>query len=197
MAQPSLNFPYLLLAGVLVISILLAFTVLWPQYQAIQQSRSDFKASQQELQEQRDFIRSIDRKITELQTQQVHEQELDVILPADESFEDALRIFHQTADRTGITINSLNNRSSAAQSDIRTARARGGTTSIPNNITPLAASMNLTGSYQQFRQFIEILEQSIRLMDVTSLRLQRNTEVADQLNGSLDVNFYQYQSTDN
>lgn len=191
MATPSLNTPYLVLAGTVVVAIGISFLVIMPQIEAMRNTRQDNVRLEQELQEKRTFLQSIDRRTAELQANELHEREMAVALPTDQSFDDVVRILDRGAQATGVVINNVQNNSEASSRNFEALAARNKELGLPEHVIPLAASINFIGSYQQARQFIDYLEKNIRLMDPTRLTMDKG-ETPDLINVSMEIQFYQY-----
>lgn len=190
MTAQSLNLPYLLLAGSIIIAAVLAFTALQPAFLDVQGVQNEIKTTQTILTERETFLRSLDSKLAELEANREHETRLQAVLPNKEQMEDALRILHQSAQANGVEIIDISNNSNEVQSETRSRQARGTQASLPEAVTPLAASINIRASYQSVRAFLTALERAPRLMDVSEITLRRDEQVPDRLNGQLSVRFY-------
>lgn len=186
----SINTPYLILSGICLLAIVVVFTVFRPLVNNIGSQRDKITEQKTVLQERQDFLRTIDRKTAALQMQADNESKLAAILPVGEHMEDALRIFYQGGQQSGISIESIINNSSSVQSQINARRARGDAVTVPTGVIPLAVNLRFSGAYQQLRAFINSLEHTPRLMDIMSLTLSRNEKVTDQVTGEAQVQFY-------
>jgi Tfp pilus assembly protein PilO len=190
MATYSLNTPYITIAGVIVVAIVAGFTVLGPQIGEIQQTRSRLAALESSLSQKEEFLRNLDRKKEELQIQKVHEERLNVILPTDESFDEAIRVLNLAVTPSGATLQKITNRSAQAASNINARRSRGEQVAAPETVTALGADVEITGTYQQIRTVLENLEKAPRLTDVTNIGMKRSVSDPNQLTVSLIVQFY-------
>ncbi len=194
-ASTSINTAYIILSGVVIIAATAVFVVLRPLVQDIQTVRGDIEQNELILQEKEEFLKTIDRKLAALQAQQDQEKRLQVVLPTEQRVEDTLRILHDAAAKNGITIKTATNNSDNAQSQINAKRARGEIVNIPTGVTPLSLSVKYVGTYQQIRAFITEIEKSPRLMDIQQLDLKGDTQQADVIEGTMNVQFYMQQST--
>jgi Tfp pilus assembly protein PilO len=171
MAKLSLNVPYLVLTGVILLAIVMIFAWYRPLWLEVQARRAELSITQQQLAERQAFLLAVDRKKTELAQQAEYERQLDVVLPADASVDDVTRLLHRTSQVAGITITNITNDSANEQSNVVTAReSNQELVGIPTNVVPLAFKVQALGSYQQLRTWHEQLEKSPRLIDVTALR---------------------------
>ncbi|MEX1997900.1 MAG: hypothetical protein WEA04_04490 [Candidatus Andersenbacteria bacterium] len=192
MAKQSLNLPYLLLTGIILVAIIAIFAIFQPMLKSLREQQAAVAGVEAAIVEKQQFLLTIDQKKEVLTRQQQHEQQLAVVLPTDDALDDATRIFHRTAETTGVTIIGLANNSEGEKSKVQALRARGELVNVPATIEPLAVNIEARGSYQQLRLFLEQLERSARLMDVVSLRLQRDPTTLDQLGARMDINFYKH-----
>jgi Tfp pilus assembly protein PilO len=186
----SLNTPYVILTGVVIVGIVFIFTILQPMVTSISQIRSETASQAALVQERRAFLRTTDRKIADLQLQDEHEQRLATMLPAAERLEDALRIVHQGEQATGLVLENIVNNSRSLQTQVNAKRARGETVTIPAKIIPLSFSIDYRGTYQQWRAFLTELERSPRLMDITSVTVKGSDQQTNQVSGQIAVMFY-------
>lgn len=193
MAKASLNLPYLLLSGSILIGIIVSFVIVRPQYLAWRATSATIVTTQEKITERRTFLLTIDRKKVQLQGEGVHEKQLAVVLPADESLDDVARILHTTGEAAGLIITRINNNGEGERARIRSLRARGEVGDIPVNVEPIGIEVQLSGNYQQVRQFIERLERAPRLMDITSLKITRNATNLELLNVDLRLRIYEHE----
>lgn len=188
----SLSTAYVVITGVVGIGIVFIFFVLQPMYSSIEDTREEILKQNELLRERMAFLRSVDLKINQLRLHQDHEEQLAIMLPTSERIEDALRILHQSAVDTGVVIRGVDNQTQTVRSKVNAQRARGETVNIPDLVDPVGVSMSVVGTYQQIRAYLNALERSPRIMDVTQIRLVRGEQVAaaEQIEASLSVQFY-------
>ena len=191
-SSASLNTPYLVLTGVVSITIVTIFAVFQPLLDAISTTREDVQTIQSRLRERQAFLRTLDQRIAALVSEAEHERQLNVVLPAEEASEDVLRVVQSAADSAGGTIGRIGNISSAIQSAANARRSRGQTPELTEGITPLGYEVEFGGSYQQLRVFIDQLQRSPRLLDITGIEIRRNSLQVDVIEASLTVQFYYY-----
>src|SRR3989344_3294641 len=174
MASYSLNTPYITIAGVIVIAVVIVFTILSPLMADIRASRAMIANLQVIAKEKEDFINNIDRKREQLQIQKVHEERLNVMLPTDDAYDDAIRAINIAATAAGATVQKISDQSASAQSILNSERSRGETVNIPETVLPLA----------------ENLEKAPRLIDVYSISTQAQKNQSDQLSTKVIIRFY-------
>lgn len=194
MAKQSLNLPYLLLAGTVVIGIMVASFIFRPQWQDWQAQQEQLRTVEERLANRRDFLLAVDRKKTQLAQQAEAERQLAVVLPADPALDDMTRIVNRAGQASGIVIDSIANVSTSEQSSFLAAQERAQDTSLSVGVVPLAFTLKVRGTYQQMRAFHEQLEKSPRLVDVVSLNYERNSTQPDQVVVTMRLRFYTFQT---
>lgn len=194
MASSSLSTPYLVLSGVIVISLAGIVAFLQPAVAGIQALRADNAATQVQLAERQAFLETLDRKVAALAREGQHERQLNVVLPVKERQEDVVRLVHQAQQVSGGTIQRISNISANVQGALNAQRARGEADRLAADVTPLGIEVEFRGSYQQLRVLMEQLVAAPRLLDIVSLEITRNEEVLDEIGVVLRMQFYQYRS---
>lgn len=190
MASQSLNMPYLLVSGAFIIAIAFGFAVARPAFQVIQDTQKSIDSSRADLEKRQEFLRTLDSKIAELEINRDNEAQLSTILPQKERMEDALRILHRAAEGAGLQIEQVTNDTEATQAAARGAQARGEGGAPPKGVVPLSVSVSFLAPYQSFRNFVSTIEKTPRLMDITSISLQRDQKDPNLLLGKVSINFY-------
>lgn len=190
MAATSLNTPYIVITGTIVAAVVVMFTIFQPLLSDIQDINNRISTTQSVVTEKENFLRGLDRKREELQVQRVHEDRLNVMLPNDSGYDEVVRVISLSASNAGLTVQKMENKSSALQSAINGQRARGETVSIPPGVTPIAAEVDVVGTYQQLRAFLNNLEKSPRLTDVTKISSKSNEVQPDQVMSKLIIQSY-------
>lgn len=190
MATQSLNMPYLLVAGAMVLAVVFGFAIISPAVDGIFETQAAIESSIADLAEKEAFLRTLDSKVAELEINREHESRLATVLPEEERMEDALRILHRAAESSGLQIQQINNNSGAVQSQVKAQQSRGESGALPESVVPLSLNVTYTATYQNFRSFLTTIERTPRLMDVSSFLLQQNQEDPTVLNGKMAIDFY-------
>lgn len=196
MDSNNLTIPYLVLAGVIVVSLGLIVAYLQPAVREIQGLRETITTLRARQVARADFLRTLDAKVAALARESQHEKQLNVVLPAADEHKDVVRLIHQAQLASGGVVQNLSNTSAGIQSSLNASRARGDATPLPENIVPLGLELEFSGSYQQLRIFLDQLVRAPRLLDITSLEIRRNAEALDTIGSTLTINFYRYQLTE-
>lgn len=193
MAKQSLNLPYILLSGMILVAIIAGFVIIRPLITRWQVAQENVARTEAAIAEKQAFLLNVDRKKVALQTEQAHERQLSVVLPVDESLDDVARILHKAGEASGLIVTRINDSGEGERARIRALRARGEGGDIPANVEPIGVEVQVAGNYQQVRQFIERIEKSPRIMDITTLKMNRNATNIELLNVDLQLRIYEHE----
>ena len=186
----SLNTPYIVISGVVLLSIIAIFTVIQPLLGDIRNDQVNLQQLQDQLAQRQQFLQGLDVKRSQLAAQAADEQKINVTLPTEASYADVVRVISLASGDSGATITKMDNRSQGAQADINSQRARGEVSTIPADVTPLATAVTIKSSYQQLRTFLSDLQKSPRLNDVLKISSKSEADHADQIDTDLIIQFY-------
>lgn len=190
MSYESVNLPYIALTGVVCLAIIASFVLYQPQFKSLQAARAEIASLTLRRGERQQFLVSIDQQSAQLRTKSVDEQELSVLLPSSESFGDVLRIIDHQAASAAVFVKGVDNSTASTQIAQRVAQALGNGVDTPKTLAVHSVSVTFQGSYQQVRQFIQLMENAVRFMDITGITLTKAADQADLLDGTLTAHFY-------
>ncbi len=186
----SINTPYLVLTGVVLIAIVFVFTVMQPQLDSITTLRHNITDNTNTLKTKQDFIASLSAKVQQLQSQPQAEQQLAVVVPQGDMTQDIVRIVSQYASQVGLVIVGVTNNSDAQQAQLDASIARGDVTSTPSDVRTLSFQVQASGTYGQLRDFLKALEKSPRIIDVIHLSIKSTKDQTGQITATLDMQSY-------
>ncbi len=189
----SLNTPYLLLTGVVIISVAVLFTVLQPMMDEINVIQSTIATDTESLRTKQEFLASLDVKVKQLQLQLDVERQLATVLPETDRVQDIIRILNEYANQSGLTTISVTNNSSRQEAQNNATRARGEGVVVPESVRISAFGLTIAGSYEQVRLFLGLLEKSPRILDVTSVSLKEAAGQPGRVDASITMQLYSQQ----
>ncbi len=187
---PSVNAPYLLLTGVVLIAVVFLFAVLQPMMDEANALRNSIAEDTQELKKKQDFLDTLNIKISQLDSQAAVEQQLATVLPEDDRDQDILRVLHEYAVQSGIVQRSVTNNTSRTQAQTNAARSRGEIVDIPQGVQTIAFQVTAEGTYEQMRAFVRLMEKSPRIANIPSIDLDQNPEQPENITANMLVQFY-------
>lgn len=191
----SLNTPYLVLTGVVVIAIAFLFIVLQPIMQDINALQTTIAADSASLKTKKDFLETLDIKVKQLDSQLDVERQLSVVLPASERSQDVIRIINEYANQAGLTTTSVTNNSSQQAAQANAERSRGEGASTSNTVLVTTLDLSVKGSYNQLRTFLGLLEKSPRILDVTGLLIKEVSGQPGQIEAAVSIQLYSQHGT--
>jgi Tfp pilus assembly protein PilO len=194
MNRTALSLTYLMLTAEIVAFTVITFLIFLPLVSNTRTAQGERAVLESRLTERQHFLQSLDRKRLALEQKSSDEELLAVALPTDDAFESVLRLLHRGADASGTIINDVRNTSNLEQRLTTTQRAQGEAVNLPSSALALGAEISASGTYQQLRVFLEQIERSPRLMDITELALRRPENQSDILEMLIKIRFYQHQS---
>ncbi len=186
----SLNTPYLVLTGTVVIAIAFLFSVLQPLMDSINTVKSDIATHRASLYEKENFLRVLDLKIVQLRSQGDVEKQLAAVIPEAERSQDILRIIDNYTKESGVLVTTIANNSSQTEARANASRARGDINLVPEGIETLTFQLGVSGTYQQVRTFIGGLQKSPRIVNVARITINKGSDQTDAVTASLTIHLY-------
>lgn len=149
----------------------------------------------QKLKNKQSFLDSIGSKIEQLSALPEAEKQLAVVVPEKDREQDFIRVLHEYASQSGVTINTVTNNSSTSETQANASRARGDILSVPVGLRKLEFDTSIVGSYEQVRLFMKLIENSPRIIDVKSVIMQQEATQPGQVTSKIVVNLYSQQTS--
>lgn len=170
-------------AGI-VISILIAFMVIWPKIQEIQELReSNVQLAQRAelLENKAEILASLDHNKLEEQLAAAEQ-----LLPSDTSIFAVLGKVEDTANTTGILLNSISTDPSGVNA---AGNRRAVTTSPESSLAPaVVLSLAISGDYQSLMRFVGGLYSYSRVVSIDTMTISAGGGEGGQLSTSFGVN---------
>lgn len=189
----SLNTPYLTLTGAIVVAVVFLFVVLQPMMDDANTIRHTIAADKEKLSDKQAFLSSLDAKMQQLQALSDVENQIAAVLPETDRNEDIIRVFHEYATQSGLTVVSVANNSSTSDAQANAARARGDVDDIPSGVKTLSFEVGVAGSYEQLRLFLSLLAKSPRIIDVKGVIVKQVSLQPGQVTATINMQLYSQQ----
>jgi Tfp pilus assembly protein PilO len=186
----SINTPYTVLTGVVLLAIVFAFAVIKPQIDSINTLRHDIIDNTNSLTAKQEFLASLDAKSKQLQNQPDIERQLAVVIPETDMTQDVLRVIDQYATQAGVSTTSITNSSAERQAKQDASIARGEKSATPNTVRTLSFKTQVSGSYLQVREFLKFLEKSPRIIDIVGLGFKQASGQSGQITAEVTIQTY-------
>lgn len=164
-------------------SLGILFFAAWPEYQDLRESMAYADVKGEDLQNMINYNQTMEAMVSSLETE--YEGQIEKIeegVPDDHYMPSFFAELRRMSYRTGVRIESLGNFT------YRDYRER-------EDLKEVEVSFQVQGSYSNFKNFINILQRSARIVEVESLAIEGVTEDSDEqssLNYTIQILTYSY-----
>ncbi len=145
---------------ILVITGLLVFLFVMPEYEKSQNRKDEFMQKQAEYNGKAAYYAGISSLYAAMQSRQEALAKIDSAVPAEFSLASITYFFHQKATETGSVIKSVSYNDALARVDGKVPEKK---------LRAITFSVNLLGNYQGLKSFLTALEKSSRIFEVTTI----------------------------
>ena len=163
----------------LIISIGLFFGLIYPKYQSWQSLRFQAKEKNAELQTKMEYFSQIRQTTEALNTYEEALAKISSALPADSSLPSLTNFLQVTASETGMSLSDVGIEASE-QPDGK------------SRVKEIGLILEVSGSYDGFKNFLSSLEQSARMISISSLSFQTPKKTKDPFVFSLSIKAFSY-----
>ena len=171
----------LITIGCFIIALILAITLLWPKYQNLQAVKLHIGGKEAELQSKEEYFNQLKEISKQLEEYGESFSKISSAIPGDPSLPDLFNFFQLAASQTGLIL-----------IDVRL----GGITSSEKQedvFKEINVALDMTGSYQAFKDFLSVLEKSSRMIKVENLSVSSPAEDLDEsASFQIDIKTYSY-----
>lgn len=175
--------------GIFVAAIFVYSSFVVPEYQRVNSLRGEAQAKQQTLDEQRAVVDKAKNLLTRYISIPKVGEVVSASLPPSEDVAGAFQQIYTIASASGITIQQF-----SVNTGIGLTSTKGQTAQVVRSIGTAQINLYLMGTYESFKQFVEIVERNMRIMDVTDIKIQPASRASgDVFLFNLTINTY-YQS---
>jgi len=134
----------------------LGFGILWPNYQELQEIQAVTREKESELKSLEDYFSSLEKTAKEVKSYPESLAKIDASLPPDPSVSSLFLFLQKKASENGLILKEVGGFSISP--------------SIDNpKVKEVVISINLTGSYDSLKNFLSVIEEADRLIDVENI----------------------------
>lgn len=148
---------------VLIISLVLIFLFVIPKYQESVALQEKVVQKQKEYNREVVYREKISEALKNVKDRQDVLERINSALPADVSFAPLVYFAQEKASENGLVVGSM------TFSPLRIASANVSSSSPDVEVKDIVFTLNLTGGYQGFKNFLRALENSARLFEINNL----------------------------
>jgi len=156
----------------IIISTVLVFFLLWPQYQKFSDARWQVKEKQTERDNQEEYFNQIGSLSKELEGYKEQKEKIASALPSSPDAPDLLNFLANAILKNGMNLEKITSFSSD-QSKKTTKTASGKEESVFSGAKEIIVEFDVKGEYENLKNFISTLEESARIIEVESISLNK------------------------
>jgi len=146
----------IVIAVTLFVILLLAFFLVYPEYQRFKTLQEDLGIKRAEYNAEFEYYSEISRQFAQLKSQAENVAKVDAALPSDSKLGPLVYYLQEQATKSGLVFRSL-------------FLSKSPTSTAKNTVKELTFSLNLSGNYTALGTFIGYLENSSRIFEIENI----------------------------
>lgn len=156
-----------------------------PKAQSVLNLRQQIKTQEGKLAEKRDLMNIVEKLTASYKEKQDVLGKLDYIMPSNQDVPNLIVQLEAIANQGGVILQDVNitvgesQKGESKATEVRTGETQTGTSTSAYRF--LVVDLKLLGDYPAFKNFLQALEENIRLMDIESITFMSKTESATPL----------------
>jgi Tfp pilus assembly protein PilO len=166
----------------LALAILFGLGLVWPKYQAFSNLQAEIEARNKELESKRDYFSQVEKISQDLKIYEAQLAKISSALPPDPSLPALFNFLQKSASQSGLILEKISLGGIVAQKKDEK----------PGVIKEIMVNMELSGSYESFKNFLSAMEKSARLIEVESISFSSPEEPGDPFSFELSIKTQSY-----
>jgi len=134
------------------------FVMVLPMYNDITQAREDLAIRRERLKERTELVNKVDQLNSEYQKYADQIKKLDKLIPEKKQADQIISSLQEIANQSGLNMTEI---------AVADSTKQGKTSNYQSSLI----SLQLSGSYSQFNNFLKLIEQSLRLYDINDITM--------------------------
>lgn len=172
------NYVPLVIIAIFILILIGGGIFLFPKLNQLNEIKENIQTKEMELRYGKEYFDKLEELKVRLDENALEIQKISSALPVDSSIPSIFRFIQETASLSGLVLSDINPFiSSPLEGNIK--------------INEIKFTVELTGTYSSFKEFLSILEKSARLFGVDSLSFGQTKE-ADILDFNLNLRTFSY-----
>lgn len=167
-----------IIIGVIIFSLIFGFLFCWPKYPELKSLQKNIKIKQDELSWQKEYFIKLSQIKNELKNYETEFSKINTALPKDNSVPALLNFIQIAASQSGLVLKAIS--PTAASPSL-----------FNPDIKETQLSFSLDGSYSSFKNFLFVLENSARFIDVEDISFSSPKE-KDIFTFNIKIKTYSY-----
>ncbi len=181
--------PIILTSVVLLIIFLLAFFILMPKYERLNQRTAQLEQDEHDLAILEDYFTNLAETKRKLEKFETELSLIDSALPDSNDMPSVFNFIQTTTEKNGLMLSSVSLSSSGSKTRTTTATTETETSKVKNN----PFSVSVSGSYSAFKNFLSDIEKSARFIGIESISFSSGLyKTGGMLSFNLQMKVYSY-----
>ena len=139
-----------------------------PSYEQIQRSRAEIDSRRTALEEQRRVVTRIQDLLKRFEGSENIEETISLSLPNEPFISQVLGHIEGIAAGSNLALSSM-------QTELLPFQASVGAPNYIRNLGAVGVKLNVAGTYEDFKRFVDQIQNNVRIMDVRDIVIQTNT----------------------
>ncbi len=158
----------------LILSVVLGFFLLWPQYQKFSEERWNVEEKEVERSNQEEYFAHLTKLSEELKVYEKELEKIDSAFPQSPDVPDLLNFLADVSFQKGLSFEKVNTFSIDSSTKSKTPTF--GKEEVPaTRYKEIIIDFDVSGDYPDFKNFISTLEKSARIINIESIFLKKGT----------------------
>lgn len=153
----------IIIAAGVVMALVLGFVLVWPQYQKLQALRVNIENKRGELHSKEAYFSQVKEISAQLQEYQDPLLKISNALPMDPSLASLANFLQTNSAQTGLILKEITLGGTVAPSEQQ------------GSLTETQITIQASGSYKAFKDFLSLIENSARLIEVQNISMEMPT----------------------
>ncbi len=155
------------IAIILFVTLIVLFYLFLPNYQKVKELEIDVLTKEKELTKMENYFRDIVETYKKLIAKEDVLEKVNTALPSEPPLDSLIYYFEEESTRNGLILSSIN--------------LRGVSSGVVGN--QITFSLEVNGSYSAFRNFLESIEKSSKIIDVENISFSSSRDISEEENG--------------
>jgi Tfp pilus assembly protein PilO len=181
----------LIIPILLFIAFLSFVYLIMPEYDALDKAKQNRKERELELRSVENYYEKIQGHVDQLEEHKENLSKIDSALPNSASFSAVANFLQTASSESGVFLETISVKSSEVQSTPKKGEDVGDKKELPSDVSRSLAEIQVYGHYDNFKNFIELIERSARFFEIRNINLS-TAGIEEVPILDLSLNFYSY-----
>ncbi len=169
----------MIIGGCLVLALVLGFTLVWPKYQNFQTLQSNIKIKEAELANKTDYFTQIRETSERIEEYEENIAKISSALPQTSALSSLFNFLQLMTSQTGLLLEEISLVGVTDSDEIE-------------NIKEIRVSLQVSGAYLSFKNFLTALENSSRIIETEEIAFKSPKKLTVTPSFDIQIKAYSY-----